>query len=74
MCLLLSGEAVFLHSILYNMLQSWFYLSQFRVKMFTGECYDTALMDCSVLKDVADITCQFETVILFFSFSFCGCF
>ena len=44
--------------------------------MFTGECYDTAPMDCSVLKDVADITaCQFETLLFFsFSFSFCGCF
>ena len=61
---------MFLHDILYNMLQSWFFLSRFRVKkMFTGECYDTSPMDCSVLKDVADITCQFETL-LFFSFPF----
>ena len=37
--------------------------------MFTGDCYDTASMDCSVLKDVADITCRFETL-LFFSFPF----
>ena len=41
--------------------------------MFTGECYDTAPMDCNVMKDVADITCQFETLLFFsFSFSFCG--